>query len=304
VKFILSPLNILIMHTVQQSSAPVDVYSIVTDHIISLLEEGVIPWHVSFKDAGVPRNLISGLPYSGINVWLLAPLNYAQNFFLTWKQVRTLGAAVKRGEKGHIAVYMTPGKKEPVLRYYKLFNVAQCENLPPERLLTNDPHFNAIGRCKEIVDAMPNPPKIQSNGSSLYYNPATDCLTMPQHEFFPDEETYYSALFYGLAQSTGYQSRLNRRRCMEIKPLEHKRFNQEEMLSEMACSFLCSYAGISPIHLRLFADDQALWLGKLFTDDRFVVYASMEAQRTCNYILNVLNDTGTRQTTMEMPELI
>lgn len=278
-------------------------YAIVSNEFITQLEDGVTPWHASFKDAGVPRNLISGLPYSGVNVWLLATLGYAENLFLTWKQVNTLGATVKRGEEGHIAVFMTPGKERPVLRYYKLFNVAQCENIPPERLLPIEQHSDAFGRCKEIVDAMPSLPKIESNGSSLYYNPAIDRITMPMHEFFPDEESYYSALFYGLAQSTGHQSRLDRLQCSEMKLLEQKRFNQEEMLIEMVCSYLCSYAGISPIHLRLFADDQALWLGKLFTDDRFIVNASMQAQRAVNYILNISNDQN-KQASLEMPELI
>jgi antirestriction protein ArdC len=292
------------MQTVLQPTATTDVYSIVTDHIISQLEGGIIPWHASLKDAGIPKNLISGMPYTGINVWLLAPLNYAQNLFLTWKQVRALGASVERGEQGHIAVFMTPGKKGPVLRYYKLFNVAQCENIPPERMLAIERHGNTIGRCKQIVDAMPNPPEVQCNGSSLYYNPAIDRITMPMHEFFPDEESYYSALFYSLARSTGHQSRLNRQQCSEMKLLEQKRFNQEEMLAEMVCSFLCSYAGIPPIHLKMFADDHALWLGKLFTDDRFVVSAAMQAQRAVNYLLNLSDANGPNQTIMEMPELI
>jgi antirestriction protein ArdC len=303
VKFILSHQIISLMRSVKKPSARTDVYAIVTNEFISQLEGGVIPWHASFKDAGVPRNLISGLPYSGINVWLLASLGYAENLFLTWKQVNTLGATVKRGEEGHIAVFMTPGKERPVLRYYKLFNVAQCEKIPPERIPGSEGHCNAKGRCKEIVDAMPNPPKIESNGSSLFYNPALDCITMPMHEFFPNEETYYSTLFYGLARSTGHQSRLNRQQCSEMKLLEQQRFNQEEMLSEMVCSYLCSYAGIPGIHLSHFADDYALWLGKLFADDWFIVTASMQAQRAVNYILNISND-GNKQAVLEMPELI
>lgn len=292
------------MQQAQQASEWLDVYEIVTNHFISKLEKGDIPWHTSFKDAGIPRNLLSGVPYRGVNIWLLASLGYPQNLFLTCKQIRMLGASIKRSEKGHIAVDMTRGKKEPVLRYCELFNVEQCEHIPPERLVAIERHANASKRCKEMVDAMPNPPKIECKGYRMYYSPAVDCITMPLYKFFPDEETYYSALFYGLAESTGHQSRLNRSLCKEMKLFEPRRFNQEDLIAEMACSFLCSYAGIAPIQLGLFADDQALWLGKLYCDDRFMLKASMEAQRACDHILNVSSDNDTTQRTLELPELI
>ena len=71
-----------------------DVYSIVTNRIIELLEKGVVPWRQTWTDAGLPQNLISGKPYRGINVWLLASLHYSQNRFLTFKQVKEMGGSV------------------------------------------------------------------------------------------------------------------------------------------------------------------------------------------------------------------
>lgn len=292
------------MQSVKKPSARADVYGIVTNEFISQLEGGSIPWHASFKGAGVPRNLISGLPYSGVNVWLLASLGYEHNLFLTWKQVNTLGATVKRGEEGHIAVFMTPGKERPILRYYKLFNVVQCEKIPPERIPATEPYGNTAGRCKEILDAMPNPPHIEAIGATLHYNPATDRLTMPTHEFFPTEETYYSALFYGLAQSTGHASRLNRKDCMEVTPVGMKLHDEEQLLKEMVASYLCSYAGIPAIYLDYHKDDIPYWLEQLYADERFVVMAAMQAQRAVNYILNLSDTNGTTQPAREMPELI
>jgi antirestriction protein ArdC len=68
------------------NNAPVkiDLYAVVTDRIIELLEKGVIPWQQPWIDAGMPMNLISKRLYRGITVWLLRSLNYARNLFLTW----------------------------------------------------------------------------------------------------------------------------------------------------------------------------------------------------------------------------
>jgi antirestriction protein ArdC len=45
-----------------------DVYQIVTDKIVSMLEAGVMPWRKPWSSVGLPRNLVSKKPYRGINV--------------------------------------------------------------------------------------------------------------------------------------------------------------------------------------------------------------------------------------------
>ena len=45
-----------------------DIYAIVTEKIINLLESGVVPWRRPWTSAGLPRNLVSKKPYRGINV--------------------------------------------------------------------------------------------------------------------------------------------------------------------------------------------------------------------------------------------
>ena len=44
-----------------------DIYAIVTDKIINLLEQGVVPWRRPWTSTGLPRNLVSKKPYRGIN---------------------------------------------------------------------------------------------------------------------------------------------------------------------------------------------------------------------------------------------
>ncbi|MBE9668222.1 ArdC-like ssDNA-binding domain-containing protein [Mucilaginibacter boryungensis] len=46
----------------------------------------LIPWKKAWAEAGHPQNFVTKRPYTGINTWLLAPLDYAQNYFLSFKQ--------------------------------------------------------------------------------------------------------------------------------------------------------------------------------------------------------------------------
>ena len=71
-----------------------DVYAIVTEKIINLLEQGIVPWRRPWTSAGLPRNLVSKRPYNGINYFLLSASKYVASFWLTMRQANDLGRAV------------------------------------------------------------------------------------------------------------------------------------------------------------------------------------------------------------------
>ncbi|MGB4776410.1 MAG: ArdC family protein, partial [Daejeonella sp.] len=75
----------------------IDIYSLITNRIIELIEVGTIPWEQSYVERGIPRNLLSKRPYRGMNSLLLNSLHYESNLFLTWKQIKTIGASVNKG---------------------------------------------------------------------------------------------------------------------------------------------------------------------------------------------------------------
>jgi len=76
-----------------------DIYAIVTDKIINLLEQGVVPWRRPWTSAGLPRNLVSKKPYRGINHFLLSASKYVSPFWLTMRQANELGGHVRKGEE-------------------------------------------------------------------------------------------------------------------------------------------------------------------------------------------------------------
>ena len=277
-----------------------DVYSIVTDRIIEHLEKGVIPWRKPWTEAGLPKNLISGKQYRGINVWLLASLNYEQNYFLTFKQAKELGGSVRKGEESHEVIFWKQLEREnavtkkteiiPLLRYYNVFNIAQCEGIPKEKLppvveRNNDP----IKSCEEIIEKMPNRPEIRHNEHRAYYNILRDYVNMPEAKTFVNSESYYGALFHELVHSSGHINRLSRKELTDMKGFGSESYSIEELTAEMGACYLKSYAGIPIENLENSAAYIHGWLTKLKKDKKFIVYASAQAQKATDFILNIRN---------------
>ena len=281
-----------------QKSSPPDVYTIVTNRIIEHLEKGVVPWHQPWTDAGLPKNMITGKNYKGINVWLLASLKYPQNYYLTFKQVKDLGGTVKKGEKAQEVIFWKFLEKEntetkeikkiPLLRYYNVFNIDQCTGIPKEKLppvieRKNDP----IEACEKIITEMPKRPDIRHNEHRAYYNKAQDFVNMPKVETFLNSEGYYGTLFHELLHSTGHNERLNRIELTNSKGFRTQEYAVEELTAEMGASYLKSYAGIPIEQLKNNAAYIQGWLERLRNDKRFIVHASAQAQKATDYILNV-----------------
>ena len=280
-----------------------DIYQIVTDRIMTLLNEGVVPWQKPWTDAGPPINLLSKRPYRGINFWLLHSLPYTQNYFLTWEQVKAAGGSVNKDEKGHMIVFWKNIKKKPeefdekgnaklipMLRYYKVFNIEQCRDIPPglmpvknTELVDVDPLF----ACDEILNDMPTKPDLMVKGKAAYYTPETDVITMPPLKQFKSKEQYYGTLFHEIIHSTGHQSRLNRKGVVDCKPFGTPDYSLEELVAELGSAYLCHEAGILPNTISDSASYINNWLEVLKGDKRFIIQASGFAQKAADYVLNV-----------------
>ena len=86
------------------------VYEAITARSVDKLESGTVPWHKPWNvETGAPRNLKSGRPYRGINVFLLGCQAYASPFWGTYKQITELGGA----PDGPSCVAGTPKRKRP-----------------------------------------------------------------------------------------------------------------------------------------------------------------------------------------------
>ena len=270
------------------------VNDLITERIMAMLEQGAAPWQKPWRvTSQMPRNLISGKPYRGINVFLLHALQYASPFWLTYKQAQDLGGNVKRGEKSMPVVFwkkletedaQTKEKKSAfVLRYYSVFNLAQVENVKPE---TPPPTAEATPTpAHEIVDNMPNRPAIKHGFRACCYCPNTDEIQMAAASSFATAADYFSTIYHEMTHSSGHKSRLGR--------LENKRMNygsgdysREELVAEMGAAFLCGEAGIFDRTVNNSAAYLQGWLKALDNDRSLIITAAAQAQKAADYILN------------------
>ena len=77
-----------------------DIYTEVTNRIITQLEQGAIPWKSPyFSKVGFPRNFSTGKPYHGINVFLLGSLRYTSPYFLTFFRPKSLAGTSGKARK-------------------------------------------------------------------------------------------------------------------------------------------------------------------------------------------------------------
>lgn len=276
---------------------PHSVYDLVTQRIIALLEKGVVPWKKTWSEVGLPQNLISRKYYRGINVLLLSSLNFQQNYFLTYRQASELGGTVRKGERGNIVVFSKwteengIDKEEKVkrhfLRYHTVFNIAQCDGIQVEQApITTKPN-DPIGECERIIERMPLCPPIRFIKDHPYYNPVLDYINMPELDKFDNSESYYETLFHELTHSTGHQTRLNRDEVTNNKKFGSIMYSMEELTAEIGCCFLKSMAGFAESVRENNTSYLKGWLKVLRNDKRFIVYASAQAQRAVDYIMNI-----------------
>lgn len=277
-----------------------NVYGIVTERIVKLLEQGVVPWRRPWGGAdSAPLNACSRRPYRGVNVFMLSAAGYDSPFWLTYRQAGLWGGHVRKGEHGFPVVFWSvkdgidretgEAKRIFILRYYTTFNVEQCEGLPSVLTSTSGPKldFQPVERCEAILARLPaNRPTVEHGGGRACYCPATDEVRMPKREHFESVEDYYAVLFHELTHATGHPSRLNREGITAVAPFGSAVYSREELVAEMGSAFLCGHAGIDVPAIQVNeAAYIANWLKTLKGDARLVVQAAGAAQKAADWIL-------------------
>ncbi len=276
------------------------VYELITSRIMEKLAQGVIPWQRPWS-GGAPKNLLSGKPYRGINVFLLTAQGYASPYWLTFVQAQELGAHVRRGEKGTLIVFWkrheaepqeeeaeepSPSERKPLLRYYYVFNLEQVEGLDSVKALAKaERKFTPRTACEQVVAGMPQRPTILHQEPRAFYRPLTDTVNIPARALFRSPQEYYSTLFHELSHATGHQKRLARPTLMDLCPFGSTNYSKEELVAEMGAAFLCGHCGIENTTVDNSAAYIGSWLTRLRNDKTLVILAAAQAQKAADYIL-------------------
>ena len=284
-----------------------DVYEIVTEQVIAALEAGTVPWHQPWNAiGGEPKSLSSRKSYRGVNTFLLSTsamtAGYDSPWWVTYKQASERGGQVRKGEKSTLVVFWKMFKGEdkvtgkdkqiPMLRYFRVFNACQCDDLKVPAEPERREHL-PIESCETIANGYltsDNAPSIQFGGDRACFSPSLDQVRMPIPEAFKTAEGYYSTLFHELTHSTGSAKRLARKDLLEMHYFGDENYSREELVAEMGAAMLSGVAGIDQLTVPKSAAYIESWLRGLKGDKKLVVAAAGQAQRAADLIRGIQFD--------------
>lgn len=280
-------------------------YDEVTAKVIADLEGGRFPWVQPWgrpggSGPGLPCNALSKRRYSGVNILILwgavIEHDYPSQGWLTFRQALDAGGSVRKGEHGTTVVYadrFTPKSETeraardgddaqtvPFLKRFTVFNVAQCENLPPALSDATEPlpEREQAPVAEALIAA--SGVDVRIGGERAFYAPVPDYVQIPPQPAFFDQINYYRTALHELTHASGHPSRLGRDLSGAFGSAAYAR---EELVAEMGSAFLCAALGIVPTVRH--ADYLASWLAVLRADNRAIFRAASAASKAADYWL-------------------
>lgn len=300
-----------------------NIYKQITEKIIDTLSKGIIPWRKPWSTNLVSNNLsmcvshMTGKPYSLLNQMLLLASEEDINSsfiheYLTFNQIKAEGGRVKKGEKSKFIVFWSiidkktmsvtddnsllieeKNKKFPILRYFNVFEVSQCEGIERKysSMTAADSKLSEeskVDAAEEIIKNYIEREKLKiyrdEETDMAYYSPSEDFVSVPCLTQYSNIEEYYSTVFHELVHSTGHSSRLNR---FSNDEFDSDSYSKEELVAEIGAAFLSGIAGLNDDST--FINSAAYiqnWIKALQNDNKLIVTASSKAEAAAKYIIN------------------
>ncbi|MDM0109374.1 zincin-like metallopeptidase domain-containing protein [Variovorax sp. J22R24] len=302
-----------------------DVRQSVTDRIIAMLEQGGAVFRERWTRAasrGRPRNGKTGLPYHGANVLLLwdaaIALGYPSHVWLTYKQAASLGAQVRKGERGVLCAHFErkgapagrtaagsaddgpgasgreepaggddgPGERSTLLCLpFWVFNVAQIDGLPAALL---DPALaapawtdrSAIEGAMRFIGGCGA--DIRHGHDRAAYAPRADRILMPDIDRFTSPEAYCATALHELVHWTGHPDRLARSFGQRFGDTAYA---FEELVAELGSAFVLGHIGLVDATIEGHAAYLDAWLQVLRNDRTAIFTAARHADAAYEFIL-------------------
>ena len=267
-----------------------EIFDHITKQIKEKLEQGTLPWRRSWK-TGLPMNLLTKRPYSGINFLSLCTNDFPSPYYLTFLQCRDKGGSINKGEHGSQIVYWamkdTAGDlSDKEVRRYPLLRLSRAFNLSQTSLYISHSETLVITPYTSILNSLIIQPVIKNNTRACYYSPSEDYISIPQIQDFETAEEYYSSLFHEIIHWTGNSSRLSRLGIDQDKTEKAT----EELIAEIGSAYLCGLCGIAPTVIENQANYIQSWLGQVEGNPLYFVNASVQAQKAVNYLFQSIDN--------------
>ncbi|WP_158728641.1 zincin-like metallopeptidase domain-containing protein [Flavobacterium sp. I-STPA6A] len=245
-------------------------------------------------------------------------------YYLTFNQIQEKGGKIKKGSHAHKVVYFSTLNKEYsdaeieklntvitdnklekgdektifFLKYYNVFNGADIEGIDFDldnfslqgKVVNNEVETGdneTIDIAEAIVKNYPKTqPEIKFEGSKAFYSPSQDLVSMPNISRFKTSQDFYRTYFHELSHSTGHEKRLKRDLNNQFGD---KGYAFEELIAEFGAVFLSAQAGImfytNKNHAGYLKGWNEVLLPNLENDNRFLMKASSQAQKSADFIL-------------------
>jgi antirestriction protein ArdC len=230
-----------------------------------------------------------------------------------------MGAKVKKGAKGAMVTFWkilyfdatsnrplseAEGKRReaeapktvkvvPLLRYFTVFNIADCEEVPETVLkkygIGADPTQPELELERPAVDpniawlmdlAGASGVRTSFGGDSACYYPSRDLVLSPPLDAYNTIEDGFATLAHEYGHATGHPGRLNRNM--------HGRFGDpayayEELVAEMTAGFICGIRGVTGKlqHVEYIHS----WMTRMKADPKEVFKAAKAAQDATEFLL-------------------
>ena len=273
-----------------------DLYQQITDRIIAELEKRTIPWNKPWNCSSGAISRATGKPYSILNQLLLPKAGE----YVTFRQAIEEGHPVKKGEKASMVYFFkfidaedekTGEKKQiPLLRYYSVFHISQCEGMKPRFAVGQHSNLQPDKRAEQILKDYLDRSGVtlqRNKSNQAYYSPALDTIVVPEIGQYTELAEFYSTIFHEAVHSTGHQSRLNR--ITDIARFGSESYSKEELVAELGASYLVNAAGLdttkSILNSAAYING---WLSKLKNDKHLIVSAAGKAEKAVEMILGNL----------------
>jgi antirestriction protein ArdC len=272
----------------------------VTAEIIRSIEQGIVngKWEKPWKSfgQGLPGNAITKNHYNGMNVLWLMLQDYRSSKWATYKQWESIGAQVRKGEKGTYGIKWVAklchhakdemcnncGKMFPTT--FVVFNAEQVDGyVDPE--LAQDIHINEERQNPEL-DFFFERRGIDVNfdeRNNPCYVPSVDQVRMPLFSQFANASAYYATFAHETIHWTGHESRLNRNISTNNASDDYA---FEELVAELGAAMLCAMLKISD-HVRPdHAQYLSHWSSKLKQEPKALWKAASLASKAVEYVVD------------------
>ena len=277
------------------------VFRIVTDRIVNMLQQGQIPWERPFitsLNASRGYDMKPGDTYTGINRFLIP----VPGEYLTRRMVEKYHGEIINDRDYWIATWYAqvpnraaddeePAGTHPAFRYYPVYHISNVTGIRSRLEGREESAIRSNVNADYLVETFRELSgfgiRTDDSVREPEYDVDYDCAVLPARRKFVNDESYYSALFYGLALS-GWKH-LNdkaRVRTASDTATEDGEYTCEKLIAEMGASMLMSYCGMDTS--RVVRNNAARiqgWITALGADVRLVEIAAKQAEKTVRFIL-------------------